>query len=110
MLWSIEIDPSIAMYYVYVLILIQMSSAQNMVPAFHLSCGEMVGKWEKLVSSKESCELDVWPHLQALTSDVISRTAFGSSYQEGVRIFELIREQGVYAMEAFQSLYIPGSR
>jgi len=83
---------------------------KNMVPAFHISCGEMVGKWEKLVSSKESCELDVWPHLQALTSDVISRTAFGSSYQEGIRIFELIREQGVYAMEAFQSLYIPGSR
>ncbi|GKB31189.1 cytochrome P450 CYP72A219-like protein [Tanacetum coccineum] len=83
---------------------------KNMVPAFHLSCGEMVGKWEKLVSSKESCELDVWPHLQALTSDVISRTAFGSSYQEGIQIFELIREQSILTMEAFQSLYIPGSR
>ncbi|PWA54861.1 11-oxo-beta-amyrin 30-oxidase [Artemisia annua] len=81
---------------------------KNMVPAFHLSCIDMVGKWEKLVSSKESCELDVWPHLQALTSDVISRTAFGSSYQEGIQIFELIKEQGVYAMEALQSLHIPG--
>ncbi|KAK9071514.1 hypothetical protein SSX86_010083 [Deinandra increscens subsp. villosa] len=83
---------------------------KNMVPAFHLSCSEMIGKWEKLVASKGSCELDVWPHFQALTSDVISRTAFGSSYEEATRIFELIKEQSVYAMEALQSVYIPGSR
>ncbi|KAL8240431.1 hypothetical protein R6Q59_013786 [Mikania micrantha] len=83
---------------------------KNMVPAFHLSCSEMLGMWEKLVSTNGSCELDVWPHLQALTKDVISRTAFGSSYEEGIRIFELIKEQSVLAMEALQSLYIPGSR
>ncbi|KAM0022049.1 putative 11-oxo-beta-amyrin 30-oxidase [Helianthus debilis subsp. tardiflorus] len=83
---------------------------KNMVPAFHLSCSEMIGKWEKEISSNGSCELDVWPCIQAFTSDVISRTAFGSSYQEGIRIFQLIREQSVYAMEAVMSLYIPGSR
>ncbi|KAI7740430.1 hypothetical protein M8C21_002365 [Ambrosia artemisiifolia] len=82
---------------------------KNMVPAFHLSCSEMIGKWENLVSSNESGELDVWPHLQTLTSDVISRTAFGSSYEEGVHIFELLKEQSALAMEAMQSLYIPGS-
>ncbi|KAI7746122.1 hypothetical protein M8C21_022935 [Ambrosia artemisiifolia] len=83
---------------------------KNMVPAFQLSCSEMLTKWENLVSSNGSCELDVWPHLQTLTCDVISRTAFGSSYEEGIRIFELIKEQTVLIMEALQSPYIPGSR
>ncbi|KAL9994785.1 putative 11-oxo-beta-amyrin 30-oxidase [Helianthus debilis subsp. tardiflorus] len=87
-----------------------MEKLKNMVSAFHLSCDEMIGKWENFVSSNGSSELDVWPHLQALTSDVISRTAFGSSYEEGIHIFELIREQTVLVMEALQSLYIPGSR
>ncbi|KAK9071510.1 hypothetical protein SSX86_010079 [Deinandra increscens subsp. villosa] len=86
-----------------------MEKLKNMVPAFGLSCSEMLGKWEKLVSSNGSCELNVWPHLQALTSDVISRTAFGSSYEEGIRIFELIREQSIHTMQALQALYIPGS-
>nr|XP_043631232.1 cytochrome P450 CYP72A219-like [Erigeron canadensis] len=83
---------------------------KDMAPAFQLSCKEMLVKWEMRCSSTGSCELDVWPHLQALTSDVISRTAFGSSYAEGIRIFELIKEQSVLAMEVFQSIYIPGSR
>ncbi|CAA7029972.1 unnamed protein product [Microthlaspi erraticum] len=35
-----------------------------MVPAFHQSCSEVVGKWDKLVSEKgSSCEVDVWPWL-----------------------------------------------
>ncbi|KAK1421473.1 hypothetical protein QVD17_23832 [Tagetes erecta] len=83
---------------------------KNMVPAFHLSCSVMLGKWEKLISSTGACELDVWPHLQALTIDVISRTAFGSSYEEGFHIFELLTKQSVLVMELLRSLYIPGSR
>ncbi|CAI9272123.1 unnamed protein product [Lactuca saligna] len=87
-----------------------MEKLKNMVPAFHLSGNEMLGKWEKLVSSKGSCELDIWPDLQSLTGDVISRTAFGSNYKEGLHIFELIREQSVFVQEALTSLYIPGFR
>jgi len=82
-----------------------------MLPAFKLSCSEMIGKWEERVLEKgSSCELDVWPYLQTLTSDVISRTAFGSSYEEGRRIFELQTEQAELVMQAGQSVYIPGSR
>nr|UNP59811.1 schizocycline synthase [Camptotheca acuminata] len=83
---------------------------KKMLPAFYLSCSEMICKWEKMVSTEGHCELDVWPYLQTMTSDVISRTAFGSSYEEGRRIFELQKEQADLIVEASQSIYIPGFR
>ncbi|KAF8408951.1 hypothetical protein HHK36_005021 [Tetracentron sinense] len=83
---------------------------KRMLPAFYKSCGEMVSKWEKLVLVEGSCELDVWPELQNLTGDVISHTAFGSSYEEGRRIFQLQNEQAMLFIQVVQSVYIPGLR
>ncbi|KAK1438009.1 hypothetical protein QVD17_03810 [Tagetes erecta] len=80
-----------------------------MLPAFHISCSELINKWEGLTKGK-SCEVDVYPHLQTMTSDVISRTAFGSSYEEGRRIFELQVELSKLVIESIRSMYIPGSR
>ncbi|XP_031098444.1 cytochrome P450 CYP72A219-like [Ipomoea triloba] len=83
-----------------------------MQPAFLQSCSEMLSKWEGIVNGKgsSSCEVDVWPDLQDLTCDVISRTAFGSSYEEGKRIFELLKEQAMHFMVAVRQVYIPGWR
>ncbi|XP_074375383.1 cytochrome P450 72A397-like [Apium graveolens] len=82
-----------------------------MLPAFDLCCREMTIKWMEMIGAgRNSCELDVWPFLQTLTSDVISRTAFGSCYQEGKKVFELQVEQADYAFKALQSVYLPGSR
>ncbi|CAG7877559.1 unnamed protein product [Brassica rapa] len=84
---------------------------KNMVPAFHQSCSEVVGKWDKLVSDKgSSCEVDVWLGLVSMTADVISRTAFGSSYKEGQRIFELQAELALLLTQAFRRIFIPGYR
>ncbi|KAI3457102.1 hypothetical protein Pfo_013765 [Paulownia fortunei] len=83
---------------------------KHMLPSFYLSCADMLSKWEKIVLSEGSCELDVWPYLQTMTSDAISRTAFGSNYEEGRKIFELQKEQGGHILQAFQTLYIPGWR
>ncbi|KAI9083545.1 hypothetical protein K1719_034487 [Acacia pycnantha] len=82
-----------------------------MLPTFYESINDMVDKWEKMLSSHGgSCEIDVWPFLQDVTCDVISRTAFGSSYEEGKRIFELLKEQAELVVKVFFKLYIPGYR
>ncbi|KAM3396003.1 cytochrome [Capsicum galapagoense] len=83
---------------------------KHMLPAFYLSCSEMLRKWEDTVPVEGSHEIDVWPHLQQLSSDVISRTAFGSSYEEGRKIFELQKEQSQHFVDAVRSVYIPGWR
>ncbi|KAM7497797.1 hypothetical protein LguiA_022211 [Lonicera macranthoides] len=81
-----------------------------MLPAIFLSCNELMSKWETIVSTKGSCELDVWPYLETLTSDIISRTAFGSSYEEGRKISQLQKEQAELVMQAAASIYLPGLR
>ncbi|KAF8675965.1 hypothetical protein HU200_047465 [Digitaria exilis] len=64
-----------------------------MLPAFSACCEELVSRWAQSLGPDGSCELDVDPELQTLTGDVISRTAFGSSYLEGRKIFQLQAEQ-----------------
>ncbi|KAL5565059.1 hypothetical protein UlMin_028223 [Ulmus minor] len=82
-----------------------------MVRAFDLSSSQMLNKWEKLANESGSCEIDVWPDFQNMTGDVISRTAFGSSYEEGRTIFQLQREQAELLIKDIrQFVYIPGLR
>ncbi|KAL1202402.1 Cytochrome P450 72A13 [Cardamine amara subsp. amara] len=84
---------------------------KNMVPAFYHCCSDVVCQWEKLFTDKESSlEVDVWPWLVNMTADVISHTAFGSSYKEGQRIFQLQGELAQLVAQAFKKSYIPGLR
>lgn len=83
---------------------------KRMVPAFLTSCTDLVKRWDALVGSEGSCEIDIWPEFQNLTGDVISRTAFGSSYNEGKRLFQLQKEQAELVIEAARVPYIPGYR
>ncbi|XP_010678723.2 cytochrome P450 72A397 [Beta vulgaris subsp. vulgaris] len=87
-----------------------MEKLKLMLPAFYDSCAKMIDKWEKIAAEGGSTELDMWPDLNALSADVISRAAFGSSYEEGQRIFELLKEQTSMALAMLQEVYIPGLR
>ncbi|PSS19329.1 Cytochrome P450 CYP72A219 like [Actinidia chinensis var. chinensis] len=83
---------------------------QGMMPAFSTTCCNLVDRLKELASSHGSYELDIAAEFQKFSADVISRTAFGSSYEEGKKIFELQKEQAVLVLEAAQEIYIPGLR
>uniref|UniRef100_A0A803QRH4 Cytochrome P450 n=1 Tax=Cannabis sativa TaxID=3483 RepID=A0A803QRH4_CANSA len=70
----------------------------------------MIGEWKSLDVTHGTCEVDMWVEFQKLTADVISRAAFGSSYEEGKKMFELQKELILLTLEAMQSMYIPGLR
>ncbi|XP_056173401.1 cytochrome P450 72A68-like [Syzygium oleosum] len=85
-------------------------------PAFHYeklkhvvtaSCSsgeEMIRIWEK---ESLAGEVDVWPHLQHLTGDVLCRAAFGSTYDQVRGIVLLQQEQFGLANKIQQTAFIP---
>ncbi|KAK9688695.1 hypothetical protein RND81_09G004600 [Saponaria officinalis] len=83
-----------------------------MLPAFNTSVTDLIKKWEEMAMASSTCsfEVDAWPYLHKLSADAISRAAFGSSYEEGQRIFELITEQLTLAVPLLNSVYFPGGR
>ncbi|KAL2480357.1 Cytochrome [Abeliophyllum distichum] len=74
------------------------------------SSATLIEKWKKLISRGGTFEIDIWPEFQDLTGDIISRTAFGSKYDEGKEILKLQKELQKLVIEAMQTLYIPGFR
>ncbi|XP_057467580.1 cytochrome P450 CYP72A616-like [Actinidia eriantha] len=83
---------------------------KGMIPDFATSCGLLIEKWTKSIVQTGTCETDVWLEFQDLTGDIISRTAFGSNFEEGKKILQLQKELQVLVIEAMQTLYIPGFR
>ncbi|XP_050219667.1 cytochrome P450 CYP72A616-like [Mercurialis annua] len=84
---------------------------KGMIPVFAISCNKMIQEWKKMINNhQETFEVDVWPEIQKLAKDIISRAAFGSNYEEGKQIFELQHELMMLTIEAMRSLYIPGFR
>ncbi|XP_047977898.1 cytochrome P450 CYP749A22-like [Salvia hispanica] len=61
-------------------------SLKNMIPAMVTSVESMLEKWK----SYEGKEIEVFEEFKVLTSQVISKTAFGSNYLEGQNIFDML--------------------
>ncbi|KAL2519233.1 Cytochrome [Abeliophyllum distichum] len=77
---------------------------KDMVPAMIASVEAMLEKW-RLYEGKE---IDVFQEFRFLTSEVISRTAFGSSYLEGKDIFEMLTKLGFIVGRNAEKIRLPG--
>lgn len=77
-----------------------------MIPLMHLSCEEMIRRLRRY----EGKVVDVHKEFKLLSSDVISRTAFGSSYGEGQSIFESLIKLVVLASRNTVGPRTPGIR
>lgn len=77
-----------------------------MVPAMIASVEAMLERWR----GNEGKEIEVFAEFRLLTSEVISRTAFGSSYLEGKTIFEMLTKLGYIISRNDFKICFPGSR
>lgn len=83
---------------------------QLLIPVMATSMVDMMDKWSAMSSDSGEVEIEVSESFQTLTEDIITRTAFGTSYEDGKAIFRLQAEQVLFVAEAFQKVFIPGHR
>ncbi|XP_059067472.1 cytochrome P450 CYP749A22-like [Cryptomeria japonica] len=86
-----------------------LESLKSMVPVVAASTAEMLEKWGNAIAEGVK-EIEVSEEFPCLTADVIARTAFGSSFEEGKHIFHMLAELTVLAGQSFGKIYFPGSR
>ncbi|CAI0447457.1 unnamed protein product [Linum tenue] len=81
-------------------------SLKNMTPAMIASTEMMLERWKNRVGE----EVEVYEEFRFLTAEVISRTAFGSNFAEGKRIFDLLTQMGELAVASAFKVRLPGIR
>ncbi|XP_015894844.3 cytochrome P450 CYP749A22 isoform X1 [Ziziphus jujuba] len=79
-------------------------SLKGMVPAMISSAEMMLQRWK----SYEGKEVEVYEEFRLLTSEVISRTAFGSNYMRGKDIFEMLMRLAWLTSKNMYKLRLPG--
>ncbi|KAL3739018.1 hypothetical protein ACJRO7_020432 [Eucalyptus globulus] len=79
-------------------------SLKNMAPAMVDSVHTMLEKWK----NQEGKEIEVFRDFKVLTSEVISRTAFGSSYIEGRNIFQMLTGLALLTSRNAFTIRLPG--
>ena len=77
---------------------------KGMVPAMTASVDAMLERWRH----HDGKEIEVYEEFRLLSAEVISRTAFGSSYLEGKNIFDMMMKLGVIIGRNSFKIRFPG--
>lgn len=77
-----------------------------MIPTMTTSVETMLERWK----DHEGKEIEVFEECRLLTSEVVSRTAFGSSYLEGKNVFEMLMKLFFFIFKHNFKLRFPGIR
>ncbi|CAN1795307.1 Cytochrome P450 CYP749A22 [Linum perenne] len=83
-------------------------SLKGMVPAVIASVEMMLERWKNLNPEGGRKEIEAYQEFRLLTSEIISRTAFGSSYMEGEKVFELLKKMVLLISRNQFKVRIPG--
>ncbi|XP_057865292.2 cytochrome P450 CYP749A22 isoform X1 [Cryptomeria japonica] len=86
-----------------------LDSLKSMVPVMASSTGRMLEKWENAIADGVK-EIEVSNDFRCLTADVIARTAFGTSFEQGKHIFHMLAELTILAGKSFGKMSFLGSR
>ncbi|KAK9921909.1 hypothetical protein M0R45_030402 [Rubus argutus] len=79
-------------------------SLKNMIPDMVASAETMLQRWK----NHEGKEIEVYQEFRLLTSEAISRTAFGSSYLEGKNIFDMLNKLCSLLFKNSYKIRLPG--
>ncbi|GMJ04596.1 cytochrome P450, family 72, subfamily A, polypeptide 14 [Hibiscus trionum] len=77
---------------------------KKMIPEMIVSVETMLQSW----IHHQGKEIDVFEEFRLLTSDIISRTAFGSSYLEGKNIFDMTKKYSDIIRRNVFKIRLPG--
>ncbi|GKB65157.1 cytochrome P450 CYP749A22-like protein [Tanacetum coccineum] len=78
-------------------------SLKSMIPVMITSTETMLQRWKE----HNEQELEVFEEFRVLTSEVISKTAFGSSYLEGKKIFDMLMKLAMIVARNAHKIRLP---